>query len=153
MKKIYLLGLLIFISITMSCDNEEDYYIRFDESTFNEQRALWEHAKNQNYSFQYSYASSTGPIIADIIVENGIQINEEETPGSYTIDDIYKMIENDFIYAKTRDNRDLYGVSINVEYNKEFHYPEKINYSVSFKNENMAGGGGYNAEITNFTLN
>jgi len=151
MRKILLLGSLMTLCTAMSCDRD-DYYVRFDENEFNNERMLWEKANNLNYSFHYSYTSSTGPIDIDVVVENGIQVKEAETPGSYTINDIYKMIENDFTYANTRDTNGLYGVTINVKYNKEYHYPEEIKYSVSFKGD-VVGGGGYDAVISNFKMN
>lgn len=149
MNKIYILSAVLVSSLFFSCSNENDYSVKFNETEFNKQRMLWEEQRLRNYSYEYDYFASSGPLQMEVEVKSGIPSTNSEFEEPYTIDEVFQKIQNDYNYALTQNSSDKYGVSIRVIYDEEFHYPKAVEYSTSYK-KSVAGGEWYKIKINNF---
>lgn len=154
MKKNNLLLIFAISSFFFSCSSDDNsYQVKFNEAEFTQQRELWKEKNLSNYSYQYDYFASSGPYEINVLVENGIAIGDSDYAEAKTIDEVFNKIQSDYQDALNQDKNGINGVQITVSYNKEFHYPEKIYYSTSYKGDSPSGGGYYELEIKNFTPN
>ncbi|MCL2558173.1 MAG: DUF6174 domain-containing protein [Treponema sp.] len=133
--------------------------VEFDQKTFNEQRALWQDTKPQDYEYKLIASGFMG-YSGTISVVNGKFEKDEpnmEWHSIYyfsdytTIDKIYQEIEETFLrYNDTRQFRgDVYYTGIVVEYDKTNHIPTKIVYKY-YCPPNVSVDGTFHYEIENF---
>lgn len=154
--KIKLLLLAGFLGVTMvSCEEDVDVYYRFDESTFLTKQSLWEEQHIQSYRFEQHYMSSaTGPVSETIEVRNGIATSDADESNPVligTISDVYTKVLNDFNQGKYLQTMPIYGISVDVTYNNEYHFPEEIKFSTAYKDD-VVGGAWYDLKISNFEI-
>lgn len=153
MKKKFLLISLITVCTAMTCDDDHDVFVKFDNAQFDKNRVLWENANIRNYTYVLSYFSSaTGPRKDTIEVVNGVVQNPEEIHFyPYTINDIFKKIKDDVNEGYNEKRSEVYGVTMNVTYDNQYHFPKEVNYSVSYKT-NVVGGAYYDLSVSNFQV-
>lgn len=153
--KTTVLFLITFLGITtISCDKEDEVFYHFDESKFIAKQKQWEQQNLKNYKFKQSYNSSTtGPVSETINVRNGIASSENDTHSAMigTISEIYNRILNDFNEGKQNQQVPIYGITVDVNYNEEYNFPEKVKFSTSYK-ENIVGGAWYELQISDFEI-
>src|SRR5690606_35432761 len=122
--KTKLLLLAGFLGVTMvSCEEDVDIYYRFDESTFFTKQSLWEEQHIQSYRFEQHYMSSaTGrPVSETIEVRNGLATSDADQSNPVligTISDVYTKVLNDVNQGKYHQTIPIYGISVDVTYNK-----------------------------------
>ena len=152
MKKAMFFKMILCSSLFFACSNDDDsYQVKFNETEFKQQRALWEEQNPQNYSYSYSYMASTGPEDMNVVVQEGIASSDSDYWQTYTINEVFDKIQADYQNALTQDSNDKFGVTIEVTYNKENHYPESIKYSTSYKKE-INGGAWYTITINDLNM-
>lgn len=153
--KTKLLLLTGFLGITLtSCDKEEAVFYRFDEPAFTAKQKQWEEQNIKNYKFdQYYMSSATGPVEETITVQNGVAYssNDERSALIGTISDVYTRVLNDFNQGKNNPQLPIYGITVDVKYHSDYHFPEEIKFSTSYK-EDVAGGAWYDLKISNFEI-
>lgn len=151
MKKISFIVLCVVTCFLGSCTNDNDEYrVNFNEAEFNQKYELWKTQNFQNYTFKFAYFASSGPFDINVIVENGVPSGDSDYSQAYTIDEVFDKIKNDYNEALNQNSSDLKQVSIEVTYNKEYHYPESIKYSTSYKGTQPDGGAFYDIRINDF---
>ena len=153
-KLLLLTALLGFI--TVSCEQEVGVYYDFDEDAFHFNREGWEQLNIQNYQFDQFYMSSaTGPVYETIVVRDGIATtNAGIDQGSAIIGDIpaiYDRILTDFNEVKQQEVLPIYGITVDIKYNEEYHFPEEVDFSTTYKTT-VDGGAWYDIKITNFEI-
>ncbi len=155
MKKILLLTSLLTLCTAMTCDDDTDdvFYLKYNQQEFDQQRTLWEKSNHQNYSYKlYYFSSATGPQTSTIEVENGMFVSSDNQGAyPYSIDDIFKRIEDDVQNSLKNKPSEIYGVTMDIKYNQQYHYPEKVYYTVAYKTD-VVGGGYYDLTVTDFQL-
>ncbi|SEI01608.1 hypothetical protein SAMN02927937_02749 [Paenimyroides aquimaris] len=156
MKTRLLLSILFMANIMVSCDGEKpDVFYHFDEPTFTAQQKQWNEQNLKSYKFDQHYMSSaTGPVEETITVQNGVAYSSNEDHQSVligTISDIYTRVLNDFNREKDQQDYEIYGITVDVKYNQEYHFPEEINFSTSYV-ESIDGGMWYDLKISNFEI-
>lgn len=168
MKRTLLLSILL---ILISCRNSDELAIlNFDQSSFDENRKLWNERKILNYTFsQESFSLSTGPqpkitcIVKNRVLdstfvqfENNDNITPIESLNYYkTIEEAYNFIEKTVNSCKERiDSKEnhMKGAKIDVEYDNNFYYPTKI-YCIGYYKESFVGGLGIEITINGFEIN
>lgn len=154
--KTKLLFLITFLSLTIiSCNkDEEEIYYDFDEKTFNTKQKQWKEQNIQNYKYdQYYMSSATGPISETIVVRNGIATSESDERSAFigTLSDVFARIENDFNEGKSNQQLPIYGISVKIKYNENYHYLEDVTFSTSYKGD-VVGGMWYDLKISNFEI-
>src|SRR5690606_19793935 len=153
MKKILSFLLSVVGLILVSCSQEvEREFVSFDEITYQNKKSLWEQNALKNYSFKLNYFASTDPMETEGKVVDGVpHVQGESIYNLMTINDVYKKIIDDINQAKNQ--REAIGVTVNVKYNSEYHYPEEINFKISYNDEDpMVGGPWYEIKISNFQV-
>ena len=135
--------------------------IIFDKGRFDQEWAAWEAQGIVNYTVvEYLGNSSTGPLKARIVVKDNeiTQIDNLDKYDTSDISDSVKTVSELYAYIAERyekDNREMQtGVKydlliIDITYNEQFHYPEKVSYHY-FSKEPVDGGGGWSVELTEF---
>lgn len=149
-NSIYLLSVFSLFALTSCSEEVERDFLVFDEAKFQSEKKLWEENKPSNYGFQQNYFASTGPVDEYVQVLNGVAtFNDTNTMQIGSIDKIFNKISSDIEQAKKENNATQ--ITVEIQYNKTYHYPEKIEFSTSYK-EQVAGGFWYNLEIKDFEL-
>lgn len=154
MKKLSLLSLIPTVLFT-GCNTDiqdEKYLFEFDEAKFKQEKKFWDESNFQNYSYTYSsMSSSTGPIENNVVVTNGVAIGNNPNWNAYTISEIYKNCENvaNSYLSGSKKNGVSYHVSFSIKYDEQYHYPQKIHFTVY---NAPPGGGGYDIELSDFKI-
>ena len=131
--------LLLFSVILISCNsNGSIVQIEFDQTTFNNQRQLWQLSNFKNYSYRLQ---AIGFFSYDgiIIVENGDYKNNLPSVGSdeinvfinfTSIDEIYKWIDLVFTSNNNKEQQldEYYLMEISVLYDEMYHIPIEIHF-------------------------
>jgi len=153
MKKNILLSTFAITCLFSACavDADTSYKVHFNEVEFKKQRTLWEELNIKNYTYTYENASNHGKSRWDVQVKDGVVLNKNNSED-YTINEIFDVVEMMYKGALKQNSSDKYSVSIIVTYNKEFYFPEKIEYDTSYR-ENILGGNSYQISVENFVLN
>jgi len=135
-----------------------------DKESVEKERLLWDNQNIKNY--QYTYKISSNPPVGP----NRVTIRENEEPiveklgfdnGFYTYKDIsgiydkfISMIFGSIIEFDTNSNSSLFGPEIiifKIFYDREYHYPKMIYYSVYYPTF-IAGGSGFVFEMIDFKI-
>jgi len=151
-----------FIAIILcSCWFMDDLVIQADKKTFDKERAAWDNQNLKNYQFTYKYSDgATGPgsPVKVTVKENEEPVieNQRENYGYFfkSISEIYNHVNGTFDYVEsvkngTYDGHKIRSVTLDITYNKQYHYPTKVDLSTGYV-EQIAGGAYYNLEITEF---
>jgi|SRR5690606_26126764 len=149
-NSIHLLSVFSIFTLSSCSEEVEREFLVFNESKFQSEKKLWEENKPNSYSFQQNYFASTGPVDEYVKVLNGVAIfNDTNTMQIGSIDKIFSKVLSDIEQAKKQ--KDARQITVEIQYNPTYHYPEKIDFSTSY-NEPIAGGFWYNLEIKDFEL-
>ncbi|MDR2500396.1 MAG: DUF6174 domain-containing protein [Treponema sp.] len=136
-------GLLIVVSLMaiVSCDALflTNVTVDFDYQKFNEEKALWNTLKPNNYQYNLEHWNDgfSMPVDTVIIVENGkykTQIPHQGSDYDYesqfylTITDVYESIEREYKeYHNTKQSKaDAYLKKIEIKYDAGNHIPVEI---------------------------
>ena len=156
-NKIKIVGLtIVLLTLFYIVQQNILYKIRFNE--YINERQNWNLLQIKNYQYNiFNKANGKTFIFNEIVeVENGNFIDngnfKKLNPLIYdylTIDKIYEDIDKNFsISGRNIFTKISFG--INVEYNKEYHFPQKIKYTWFPKLFAFDYGSYYMYEISNF---
>jgi len=159
MKSFFLFFILV-TCMTISCSKID---IDIDRTTFDKEYAAWNAQNIENYTFTFDYRSGGGPNgpITIALDSNEPVIIDNRTPQlvpiATSISEIYSYINETFDNIERQKNSSnkrftIESISLRINYNKQFHYPEKVSYRVSYK-QKLEGQPHYNLNITEFVLN
>ena len=160
MKKIIIVLFVVFVFVSCLDLPKSTIQVKFDQKTFFEQRQLWQEASIKNYQYQLS-AIGFIYYYGTIFVENGqfkndlpyVEYSNIENFINYsTIDEIYKTIEEIFIFYNNAEQAkgDVYYTEIFVEYDKIKHIPIEIIYYYHAPSD-VALDGTFHYRITEFS--
>jgi hypothetical protein len=173
MKKEFIVFIL-FVFMICSCDIIDDGYFNFDQDKFDLEKSKWESKSIKNYTYIQEFGSDAYPNgkvritvseNAEPVIENLDEWALENIEEEYRQDQAFYLdttISNMYIKIGETVNeaRKYYesgkckAIDFKIIYNKEYHYPETVNYIVWYTKENaVAGGPGYTLKITEFTSN
>jgi hypothetical protein len=159
--KVHFTGTLFFILlgglVFFSCELMLPIEIDFDTDTFNQERAAWEEQGIVDYtvrekgtgalSFRNTYITvRDNAIIDDDLPES--QSSNRSRLNLKTISEIYTYVDQIYGEALERIEADkgkiegLRSIIITVTYNMEFHYPQHVRISRSYRRISIGDGGG-----------
>jgi hypothetical protein len=131
-----------------------------DKKTFEKEYSAWKSQNMKNYRFTYEFFNDAGPV-GPVKIE--IKGNETSIIKSLNDDriiaenmtEIYEFINSTFEFIERIKNGDYDGfkirsLTLNIKYNRQYHYPVEVNFSEGYI-EDIVGGGYYTLKITEFT--
>jgi len=162
---------IFVVCVVMSCSRYEkdELLVEMDREFFDKEFSKWSERNIKNYQFTYEYRSLSRPFLGPIkvTIEEG---NEPfiEHPYQYVenviaknISEVYDLIHYTFEYIEAVTKEGIHNKSkiksmtLQIEYDAQFHYPKKIVYSIGYDNKGVPpmGGGGYTLEVIDFHPN
>jgi hypothetical protein len=144
--------------------------IHADRKTFEKEFAAWNDQNIENYKFTYEYwngIGKLGPVSITIAKQNEPVI---ENFGFTSLDNypavliqdmsgVFNFIRGTFDhideikngYYNNKKGYTVDEVWLTIEYNAQYHYPEKVSYGVSFVQKGIVGQPGFDFKIIEFS--
>ncbi len=127
---------MVFLS---SCDGDGDIANTFQKAKLEENKSLWESQDISSYRFTYRVSCFcyweddvvvsvvNGDITGAFYLNSGLYLNEQELSNLYTITDIFDLAGGFIDENKGK---------LQITYNKDYGYPEVIDYDVKKEADN-----------------
>ena len=153
------LTLIGFVLLFATACNDHGY-TEFDKETFHTHWEKWLDMQIIDYRFRVSYFADAGPEEAIIHVKNGSIQSVEMIPDMphsfcsrfHSVTAMYEDIASAYAdHSEQIKNREIQGVTVKIKYNARYHFPEEVNYYVTY-DEAKCDGYWYSLKITGFTV-
>jgi hypothetical protein len=160
MKKgsVFFVVLILLISLCTSCPVIDGYTLVFDRETFERERRLWLEQGIEDYAFHLGFSKEEQHWSGTLVIQDGAKRYISNDTKPYGRSAVYAPPDSAPVHAKPI--ADMYTriaelanvtpaagiLEIEVEYDREYHYP--LRYTVSFKGRHYyfphdSGGGDY----------